>query len=407
MTAAILAAGLVLVGAGSGLARVGPDVRAVAAAATLGRVEARLGALRTARLGVEARAAEVGADLERLRAALAATERRLTGLERARQRRLRTASGLAEGEIPAAPPRTLAELRAPLALVTEAMYANDRLGVELVAERAEAARREGELRAWLGELREAAARLSAEERRARAGLAEAIGASAEVAALSDVPRIRERAEAVVAEAREELRLIAVAEAEVRARMREVLAELERLRAHLVGLREDLREVRRANAELERTMGVAELLVGAWLETFPGTVGEVEVALQGVLRVCPVDQPMSYSDNWHAPRWGGGFHLHEGIDIFAPLGTPVRAPFDGTAVVADNPLGGIAVKVLGASGYVYAAHLQERGALGQVRAGDVIGYVGATGNASGPHLHFEYHPLGGEAVNPFPFLNAVC
>ncbi len=89
MTAAILAAGLVLVGAGSGLARVGPDVRAVAAAATLGRVEARLGALRTARLGVEARAAEVGADLERLRAALAATERRLTGLERARQRRLR------------------------------------------------------------------------------------------------------------------------------------------------------------------------------------------------------------------------------------------------------------------------------------------------------------------------------
>jgi len=128
---------------------------------------------------------------------------------------------------------------------------------------------------------------------------------------------------------------------------------------------------------------------------------------GVFGVCPVDMPNAYTDNWLAPRYGGGFHLHQGIDIFAAEGTPIRAPFPGTAVAVPNELGGLAVSVYGAEGYVYNAHLSEYGLLGEVETGDVIGYVGSTGNASGPHDHFEWHPAGGDAVNPFEALNAAC
>lgn len=130
---------------------------------------------------------------------------------------------------------------------------------------------------------------------------------------------------------------------------------------------------------------------------------------GILGVCPVDMPNAYTDNWGAPRYSGGYHPHQGIDIFAPEGTPIRAPFPGIAVTAENELGGLAVRVIGETGYVYNAHLSAYGQLGEVETGDVIGYVGNTGNArySAPHDHFEWHPGGGPAVNPFEALNAAC
>ncbi len=133
------------------------------------------------------------------------------------------------------------------------------------------------------------------------------------------------------------------------------------------------------------------------------------SVSGVLHVCPVDPPRSYSDDFGAPRWAGGFHLHQGNDIFAPFGAPVRAPFDGTALATPNNLGGNAVTVRGPAGYVYNAHLSGYGTLGAVHAGDVIGYVGNSGDALGgpTHDHFEWHPDGGNAVDPFPYLNAVC
>ena len=110
---------------------------------------------------------------------------------------------------------------------------------------------------------------------------------------------------------------------------------------------------------------------------------------------------------------------------APLGTPIYATFDGYATQNPNGLGGLAVEVHGADGYTYNAHLSSYSdhSTGQVSAGDVIGYVGSTGDAgSANHNHFEYHPnsfptswpasyygytVVGSALNPYPLLVDVC
>jgi murein DD-endopeptidase MepM/ murein hydrolase activator NlpD len=101
------------------------------------------------------------------------------------------------------------------------------------------------------------------------------------------------------------------------------------------------------------------------------------------------------------------HRHMGNDISASTGTPIVAPFDGYASASSSPLGGLEVRVKGARGYVYNAHLMSYARLGYVRAGAVIGYVGSTGDATAPHDHFEWHPWDGGAVDPNPYLDVVC
>ncbi len=130
---------------------------------------------------------------------------------------------------------------------------------------------------------------------------------------------------------------------------------------------------------------------------------------GPFYICPVQADGFYSNDFGAPRFTGGYHPHQGNDIFADLGSPIVAPFEGRAVVATNRIGGLAVKVFGEEGYVYNAHLVAFAKVGKVRAGDVIGYVGTSGNAVGtsPHNHFEWHPRNGRAVNPYPYLQEVC
>jgi murein DD-endopeptidase MepM/ murein hydrolase activator NlpD len=155
----------------------------------------------------------------------------------------------------------------------------------------------------------------------------------------------------------------------------------------------------------------------WLvEQLQSRAATLERRVQALVRqrarafqVCPVDEPRHYIDDYGVVSTNGGWHVHEGIDIYAPKGTPIRAPFNGRAVDATNSVGGLAVTVHGAKGYVYNAHLSRLGKLGPVREGDVVGFVGATGNARGasPHDHFEWHPGGGRAVNPFAALNAAC
>lgn len=113
---------------------------------------------------------------------------------------------------------------------------------------------------------------------------------------------------------------------------------------------------------------------------------------------PVGGEAKYSHDWWFPRFGPGWRLHQGTDIFAPYGTPVRSPVDGTVRLSNGGLGGTTTYVTQADGgYVYLAHLSGHPAGltdgQQVKVGDVVGYVGDSGNARGssPHTHFELHP----------------
>ena len=128
---------------------------------------------------------------------------------------------------------------------------------------------------------------------------------------------------------------------------------------------------------------------------------------GAGMVCPVAGPRSFADTWGAPRSGG--RRHQGVDMMAPGGTPLVAVESGSATFKANRLGGNAVWITGASGTkYYYAHLSAwEGSSRTVSKGEVIGYVGATGNTSVNHLHFEVHPNGGNAVNPYPYVRAVC
>ena len=126
---------------------------------------------------------------------------------------------------------------------------------------------------------------------------------------------------------------------------------------------------------------------------------------------PVAGDASFTDDYGAPRAGTGWH--HGNDLFADRGTPVVAVADGTlSRVGVNTLGGNRLWLTDDRGNAfYYAHLSAyapealEGA--RVRAGQVIGFVGNTGQAitTPPHLHFEVHPGDGDSVDPYPYLLA--
>jgi murein DD-endopeptidase MepM/ murein hydrolase activator NlpD len=129
-------------------------------------------------------------------------------------------------------------------------------------------------------------------------------------------------------------------------------------------------------------------------------------------VFPVYGKHKYTNDWGAPRATTGTHV--GTDIFATAGTPIVAVCDGslnrvgTKVISGNRLW---VKCDKGDDSFFYAHLSafatesRNGA--KVKTGQVVGFVGSTGDAeqTPPHLHFEVHPGNGGPVNPYPFLRA--
>ncbi len=140
-------------------------------------------------------------------------------------------------------------------------------------------------------------------------------------------------------------------------------------------------------------------------------------------VCPVGGPTKFINDWGFPRSRG--RTHRGNDMFSERGTPLVAVAAGIVTRADSidtyvvgtgrgDLGGRTIWLtddLG-NGYYYA-HLESIApsitAGTRVEQGQVIGYLGNSGNAktTSPHLHFQIHPGGGEPIPPYPFNKAAC
>jgi murein DD-endopeptidase MepM/ murein hydrolase activator NlpD len=156
---------------------------------------------------------------------------------------------------------------------------------------------------------------------------------------------------------------------------------------------------------------------------PSTLRPIPVGLQPELTaggyVFPVYGPHSFSDTFGAFRGDVPGNWHHGDDIYAPLGAPILACADGTVFsVGWNDVGGNRLWLRDGQGNeFYYAHLSAYSPAARdgnrVKAGEVVGFVGNTGDAEGTpyHLHFEVHPvaylgLGYDgAVDPTPYLSA--
>jgi murein DD-endopeptidase MepM/ murein hydrolase activator NlpD len=131
-------------------------------------------------------------------------------------------------------------------------------------------------------------------------------------------------------------------------------------------------------------------------------------------VCPVDGVVTFSNDFGQPR--SGWRVHQGTDIFAARGTPDVAVGDGIAKQSHNTLGGNALWIYTWDGNAfYYAHMDayegawDANGVRAVKQGEVVGYVGNTGNAAGgpTHTHFEVHPDNIGPINPYPLLREMC
>ena len=132
----------------------------------------------------------------------------------------------------------------------------------------------------------------------------------------------------------------------------------------------------------------------------------KVSIPSLVPVDGVKLTSDYGMRWHPVL--GGRRQHKGVDLGAPIGTPIHAAPDGMVERADWFSGyGLYVTIEhGGEIETRYGHMSRLNvAAGQmVHKGDIIGYVGTTGRSTGPHLHYEVR-VAGEAVNPMPYLQS--
>jgi len=208
--------------------------------------------------------------------------------------------------------------------------------------------------------------------------------------------------------------------------RDLAAELNRTAAQLEKDEAELRERKAAQDLLVVQIAQERAQLEAALATADDAIRKLEAVgfTQGLFRdvlgaaagqvatgasACPVFGTVAFVNDWGYPRSGG--RTHQGTDMFAAWGTPVVAVVDGVLRHDLDDLGGIGIWLDGADGVsYYYAHLSAwEGSPRLVTRGEVIGYVGDTGNAKGgaPHLHFGIRAPSGEMVNPYPTVSALC
>lgn len=209
--------------------------------------------------------------------------------------------------------------------------------------------------------------------------------------------------------------------------RELAAELTRSAEQLERDEADLRVRKAAQDSLvarladervavEQALAAADLAVtkleavGNSQAEFQGVSGAAAGQVRTGAAVCPVAGTAVFVNDWGAPRSGG--RTHKGNDLLAAMDTPLVAVVAGTVQWDDDNLGGIGAWLMGDDGVgYYYAHMSRRegNAPRRVARGEVIGFVGDSGNAVGgpPHLHFGMRSQSGEMVNPFPTMRALC
>ncbi len=207
---------------------------------------------------------------------------------------------------------------------------------------------------------------------------------------------------------------------------QIIADVTRLRANLAAQRIDLESLREAQSDEATVLKREAQRIEGQLKAQQTEYDKLQKQLKAAIAaekartgtttakagpngmVFPVRGPNYYNDTWGAARSGG--RSHKGTDIMAADGVPCVAVLSGTVRSKSNALGGLTIWLTADNGWAfYYAHLSKYAVTsGRVSAGQVIGYVGSTGNAtaSAPHLHFEIHPNGSGAVNPYPYLRQM-
>ncbi len=161
----------------------------------------------------------------------------------------------------------------------------------------------------------------------------------------------------------------------------------------------------------RIAGIASAGLLVWAAAASRMVDEARLPLSGVVRGAVVTQPYGCTTLALEPYdpLCPARHVHTGIDLSARAGTAVHTATGGIAQVGYDPLGAGLYVVVAVDRHtrVLYCHLLHADVAGgeQVRAGQVIGELGASGLATGPHVHLEVQ-VDGRAVDPAAWLAAV-